>query len=192
MRGDCIAPPTVVQVRLSPYTTGVFHNLFDPESPERPPGADLGDSCLHEYCDGSRRRYVGVDLQGTHLRWVRFTGATFVDCSFRDSTWECVLGDFAVFENCDFHETHLMESVFAGSRMTNCRFVGATADICNFNGIVARECDFSDASLRRSRFINARLSDVKFVNCDLKDALFHYSIRKDVSFRHSNDEEACF
>ncbi len=172
-----------MQVRHESYNFTVFATSFDPIA---------GEPQLYEYCTAEKMRLQGCSIPGSHLRWVRMTGATFLDCDFRDTTWECVFADFALFERCCFDVAHIFESVFAGSRFIDCTFTGATADMCNFNAIVARNTDFSDASLRRSRFLNARLTGVAFVNCDLKDTFFQFSQREDVSFKHSNYEEACY
>lgn len=182
-------PHRLCKLPSSSYTGGVFEQKVDQETL---PGIIGEDPSVMEHLDGRGSSFSDLDLRGRHLRWVAFSGATFRNCDFRDTTWDCVFADFAVFEDCHFDMSHLMDSVFAGSRLTRCTFTGATADMCNFNAIAARETDFSDCSLRRSRFINARLRDVRFANCDLKDALFQFSERQEVSFKFSNHEEACF
>jgi uncharacterized protein YjbI with pentapeptide repeats len=142
--------------------------------------------------DGGNTLFTDITLQGRHLRWVRFTGSTLRDCDLRGATLDCVIADMARFERCRFDESHLIESVFAGSRFVDCSFNGATADMCNFNGIDARDTDFSEASLRGSRFINSRFTGVMFINCDVRGTFFQFIEQDQVIFKHTNVEEAFF
>lgn len=153
---------------------------------------ERSEATLLEHCDGSNESFQGLKFRDRHLRWVRLTDAQFRDCDFRESVWDCVFAEFALFERCRFDRGMLFDSVFAGSRFVECSFLEATAEMCNFNGVAVTSTDFSNASLRRSRFINSRFYTAQFVNCDIKDALFQFSERNEVIFKHSNYEEACF
>jgi uncharacterized protein YjbI with pentapeptide repeats len=122
-----------------------------------------------------------------NMSHMEFTRVNFQKCIIR-----LVFFDFSLFSACDFRETNMTESVFAGSKMNDCDFKNSDICRCNFIGLTGENSTFSDSDLYGSRFINANLDHIEFEDCNLKRTHFRQAQLTEVNFRYSNVEEAYF
>jgi uncharacterized protein YjbI with pentapeptide repeats len=133
-----------------------------------------------------------VDLSRAEIAGCRLTAATFVRVKLCSSQVHLSFLDRATFEDCDFSESVLQNSVFAGSRLLRCTFQDCEIVQVNFLGIQGEGLQFDHSNLYGSRFIGAVLDSVSMRDCNLTRTFFDAPHRTAVDFRSSNTNEAVF
>jgi fluoroquinolone resistance protein len=136
--------------------------------------------------------WYGKDLSGVVHERVLFQdldlteatgqGARFVDCTFGNSTFACVVLDDPSFENCTFARCSFFDAEFRGSK-----FLGAMFDECKFDQlrVVGGDWSFTGlpaADLRYAKFVEVRMREADLTgarcrgsvltNCDLSGAMW--------------------
>lgn len=147
-------------------------------------------------------KIVGLNASWLSFSDMDFSGKQFYGCDFSHCTFTNVLGretrnrmniyDFAVFNDCNFSQSHMIFTSFSGATFYHTIFTDSDLIQNNFNGIQAYQCSFDKSDLFNSRFIMATLNDTSFVDCNLKKADFWETKRSNVSFKQSNTREALF
>jgi uncharacterized protein YjbI with pentapeptide repeats len=137
-------------------------------------------------------RVEDADLSGADISGCRLTAATFVRVSFKSARIDLSFLDRAVFEDCDFSQGVMQNSVFAGSRLRNCSFQDSEIVQVNFLGIQGEGVRFDHSNLYGSRFIGAVLESVTMRDCNLTRTFFDAGHRNAVDFHSSNTNEAAF
>ena len=150
----------------------------------------------------THNKIVGLNASWLNFRDMDFSGKQFYGCDFSHCTFTNVLGreirfrmnifDYAVFNDCNFSNSHIMFTSFSGSKFYHCLFTESDMVQNNFNGVQAFQCSFDKSDLFNSRFIKSSLFDTSFRDCNVKKVDFWESKRTNVSFKLSNTREALF
>ena len=145
-------------------------------------------------------KIIGLSACGMEFKDISFAGKKFYGCNFQGCSFSnvhaskircrmCIL-DGTTFSDCDFLESNIQFSSFAGSKFVHVLFTGSDLVHINFNGITSYQSSFDDSDLYNTRFIKAALINTSLRNCNLKKAVFYESVRENVSFKLSNTREA--
>ena len=137
----------------------------------------------------------GITVKGLDLSNKRFYGCNFQHVLFNNvhadgMRLRMCTTDFATFTDCDFINSNIQFSSFAGSKFVHMVLAGSDLIHNNFNGITAYQCSFDNSDLYNSRFIKAILMNTSMQDCNLKKTIFYDSARENVSFKLSNTREA--
>jgi len=152
---------------------------------------ESGEICLRDL-DLPGIRIEDADLSGADISGCRLTAVTFVRVKLSSARIHLSFLDRATFEDCDFSETVIQNSVFAGSRLLGCSFQDSEIVQVNFLGIQGERTRFDHSNLYGSRFIAAVLESVSMRDCNLTRAYFDRPHRDAVDFGSSNTNEAVF
>jgi len=137
-------------------------------------------------------RIEDVDLTGADISGCRLTAATLIRVKLSSAQVHLSFLDRATFEDCDFSECVLLNSVFAGSRLLRCSFQNCEIVQVNFLGVQGERLQFDHSNLYGSRFIGAFLDSVSMRDCNLTRTFFDVPHRDSVDFHSSNTNEAVF
>lgn len=136
-----------------------------------------------------------LTLKDLDLSGKRFYGCSFQKCNFQNIHADGIrmrmnIFDASTFTDCDFINSNIQFTSFAGSRFVHALLTGSDLIHINFNGVTVYQSSFDDSDLYNSRFIKAVLMNTSMRNCNLKKTVFYNSIREQVSFKLSNTREA--
>ncbi|MGW3153735.1 pentapeptide repeat-containing protein [Streptomyces sp. NPDC001089] len=130
-----------------------------------------------------------IEMEASHLANTRMSGTTLTRCVFSDL--KCDTVDFA---NVRAHDTSVLKSTVATSRLTGSHwtsgqftdvtFEGCRADLAQFRHSKLRRVVFHDTNLRQADFQRAELAHVVFERCDLSGAQFANAVMSRVEFRN--------
>ena len=145
-------------------------------------------------------KIIGLNACGMTLSNIDLTGKKFYGCNLQRCTFNNVhankmrarmcMFDFSTFTDCDFLESNIQFTSFAGSKFVHVLYTGSDLIHNNFNGTTSYQSSFDDSDLYNSRFIKAVLINTSLNNCNLKKTVFYECIKEGVGFHLSNTREA--
>jgi uncharacterized protein YjbI with pentapeptide repeats len=152
----------------------------------------VGGNVILRDLDLAGIRLEDVDLSHAEISGCRLTAATFVRVKLASARIHLSFLDRATFEDCDFSQAVMQNSVFAGSRLLGCDLQDSEIVQVNFLGIQGTRIRFDHSNLYGSRFIGAVLESVSMRDCNLTRTFFDLPHRDAVDFHSSNTAEAVF
>ncbi len=137
----------------------------------------------------------GLTIKNLNLSGKRFYGCNFQNCNFQNIHADGIrirmsIYDGSTFTDCDFINSNIQFTSFAGSKLVHVILTGSDLIHINCNGVTVYQSSFDDSDLYNSRFIKSVLINTSMRNCNLKKTVFYNSVREHVSFKLSNTREA--
>jgi fluoroquinolone resistance protein len=137
------------------------HGSKAPETHSTVTAADWSDT------DISGQAHEGVLFVDLDAAESRNTGATFTDCTFRRSRFNCSRHSDAAFVNCTFINCNFFEAHFSECKLVGSMFDRCTYDLMQVTGGNWSHVGLPGADFRKASFTGTRLreADLTGVQC---------------------------
>lgn len=123
---------------------------------------------------------ISEDWLGMNRRRIDFTNCNFVNS---DLTQTGFAGSF--FCNCVFNECIIQNTNFSQCTFNNCKF-NCNIESADFYKCKFTNVDFNSIKIQNSNYTEAYMRNTHFSDCDIISATWEFCSFKDVSFTRSN------